>query len=120
MSCPSCGNLQCYICHESLKNYDHFDQRPTGGRVDGARSKLCPLYDNVEERHAREVKEAEAKARAEVVENNPDVDPEDLEIKVSDAVSRARAGDHVFGHHCLYLVLAVLVLALAYLLMRSC
>ena len=89
MTCPSCSHLQCYVCGASLKNYDHFDQRPSGGRVDGARSKLCPLYDNVEERHAREVKEAEAKARAEVVENNPDVDPEDLEIKVSDAVSRA-------------------------------
>lgn len=93
MTCPSCGNLQCYVCSTSLKDYNHFDQgpaRPAGG-ANGARSKLCPLYDNVEERHEREVQEAEAAARAQVVSENPDVTPEDLDIKVSDAVKKATA-----------------------------
>jgi hypothetical protein len=49
------------------------------------------LYDNVEERHEREVKEAEEAARKAVLENHPDIQAEDLEIKVSDAVNNAKA-----------------------------
>lgn len=91
MSCASCGNLQCYVCSATLKDYNHFDQQPqrTGGG--GSNSKLCPLYDNVEERHEREVKEAEATARAQVAEENPELTAEDLEIKVSDAVKKQTA-----------------------------
>lgn len=86
----SCGTLQCYVCSAIVKDYEHFDQGPHRGRtVGGPQSKKCPLYDNVEERHDREVKDAEAKTRAEIVENNPDVSAEDLEIKVSDAVKKA-------------------------------
>ncbi|KAK3706946.1 hypothetical protein LTR37_012445 [Vermiconidia calcicola] len=100
MSCPSCGNMQCYVCSTTLKDYNHFDQAPAGRAAGGTASKLCPLYDNVEERHEREVKEAEAAARAQVVEENPDVAAEDLDIKVSDAVKKSttdrikRAGGH--------------------------
>lgn len=91
MTCPSCANLQCYVCSESLKNYDHFDQAP-GRTVAGEdKSKKCPLYDNVEERHEREVKEAEAAARAQIAAENPDVSPDDLEIKVSNAVKKSTA-----------------------------
>lgn len=52
-------------------------------------SKKCPLYGNVEEMHEREVKEAEAAARARMLEEDPDLAEEDLTIKVSDAVTRA-------------------------------
>jgi len=86
MTCPSCNNLQCYVCSESLKDYNHFDRRPQGGPSPGGK---CPLYDNVEERHEREVKAAEEAAKAEVVASNPDVSLDDLEIKVSDAVKQA-------------------------------
>ncbi|KAK4494121.1 hypothetical protein PRZ48_014419 [Zasmidium cellare] len=80
-------NKMCYVCSESLKNYDHFDQ---GGAPHPNNSKKkCPLYDNVEERHEREVKEAEAAARAAAMSENPDVTEKDLEIKVSDAVQKA-------------------------------
>ncbi|USW57265.1 Putative TRIAD supradomain-containing protein [Septoria linicola] len=91
MSCPSCGNLQCYVCSASVKDYDHFVQNPAGGPRTGAGSskKLCPLYDNVEERHEREIKEAEAKARAEAMEANPDITEDDLKIQESDAVRKA-------------------------------
>ena len=90
MTCPSCQNLQCYVCSESLKNYDHFDSAP-GRAVNGATAKKCPLYDNVEERHEREVKAAEEAARADVVAENPDVTLDDLEFKLSDAVKKSTA-----------------------------
>jgi TRIAD3 protein (E3 ubiquitin-protein ligase RNF216) len=89
MRCPSCGNMQCYVCSISLKDYNHFDQS-LSGTAQGSKVK-CPLYDNVEERHEREVREAEAAARAQVVSENPDVSVDDLEIKVSDAVKKATA-----------------------------
>lgn len=90
MHCTSCNSLQCYVCSATVKDYNHFDQGGYLGRnVKGSQGKKCPLYDNVEERHEREVKEAEVKARAEALEANPDVSAEDLEIKVSDAVKQA-------------------------------
>ncbi|OQO09681.1 hypothetical protein B0A48_05083 [Cryoendolithus antarcticus] len=95
MTCPSCGHLQCYVCSTSLKGYEHFDQTggypapgqhqatPAGGK--------CPLYDDVEARHEHEVKVAEDAARAEVVASNPDVTAEDLQIKMSAAVTKKAA-----------------------------
>lgn len=85
-TCPSCGNLQCYVCSTSLKDYNHFNQNGSGN---GSTASKCPLYDNVEERHEREVREAEVAARARIIEENPDVAVQDLEIKVSDAVTKA-------------------------------
>lgn len=86
MTCPSCGNLQCYVCSESLKDYNHFDQRSQGGPNAAGK---CPLYDNVEERHEREVKAAEEAAKAEILASNPDISQDDLKINVSDAVKQA-------------------------------
>lgn len=100
MTCPSCGNLQCYICSETLKGYEHFSQHPGGEARPGGK---CPLYDNLEARHEREVKAAEEAARAQVVANNPEVTAEDLEIKMSDAVKKStedrirRAGPEGLG-----------------------
>lgn len=100
MTCPSCSNLQCYVCSETLKGYDHFDQTPNGDPRPGGK---CPLYDNLEQRHEREIRAAEETARAQVIANNPDVVPEDLEIKVSDAVKKSteqkiqRAGPEGLG-----------------------
>lgn len=56
---------QCRPVHPLLTNYPHF----------------C--------RHEREVKEAEAAARAAAMSENPDVLEKDLEIKLSDAVQKA-------------------------------
>ncbi|KXT03202.1 hypothetical protein AC578_4746 [Pseudocercospora eumusae] len=94
MSCPSCGNLQCYVCSETIKDYNHFNEGPHGVRQGGQAlngAKKCPLYDNVEERHEREVKEAEAAARAQVLNDNPGVTEEDLQIKISEKVKKADA-----------------------------
>ncbi|KXT09588.1 hypothetical protein AC579_2505 [Pseudocercospora musae] len=94
MSCPSCGNLQCYVCSETIKDYNHFNEGPHGNRQGGQTlngAKKCPLYDNVEERHEREVKEAEVAARAQILNDNPDVTEEDLQIKISERVKKADA-----------------------------
>jgi len=88
MTCPSCRNLQCYVCSATIKDYTHFDDRGPGRAAEIQATKMCPLYDNSEERHEREVKEAEAAARAQVIAENPDIDANDLEIKVSDAVKK--------------------------------
>lgn len=87
MTCPSCRNMQCYCCSETLKDYEHFDQAPLGrSRRNG---KKCPLYDDVEVRHEREVKEAEEAAKKQLMEDNPDLHAEDLEIKISDRIKQA-------------------------------
>jgi len=77
-----CHNVQCYVCHKSC-DYAHFNDLARGGK-DGN----CPLFDSVEDRHADEVRSAEARARKAVVEQNPEVDAELLEIKTSDRVKR--------------------------------
>lgn len=76
MSCPSCGNMQCYACSKNVVNYNHF------GRT------ACPLNDNVEERHEKDVKAAEEAARAQVQAENPDVATEHLDFKVSERVKQ--------------------------------
>ncbi|RMY67297.1 hypothetical protein D0863_07881 [Hortaea werneckii] len=89
MTCPSCHNMQCYCCSQTLKDYEHFDQAPFGSsRRNG---KKCPLYDDVEVRHEREVKEAGEAAKKQLMEENPELNAEDLEIKLSDRVQQAEA-----------------------------
>ncbi|KAK5109009.1 hypothetical protein LTR62_007643 [Meristemomyces frigidus] len=91
MSCPSCGNLQCYVCSETIKDYAHFDHNAPSGHAPagGPVKRKCPLYDNVDERHEREVKEAKQAARKQVLEQNPELKHQDLEIEVSEAVRKA-------------------------------
>ncbi|EMC91635.1 hypothetical protein BAUCODRAFT_299630 [Baudoinia panamericana UAMH 10762] len=90
MTCPSCMNIQCYVCSETVQNYDHFDQQHNP-LVDRPAPERCPLYDNVEERHEREVREAEEAARKALLEANPNLTEQDVEINVSDAVKQATA-----------------------------
>jgi len=77
MTCPSCNNLQCYVCSQTVTDYTHFHRQ--GG---------CPLHDNLEERHAKEVQEAEAAARAKVVAENPLISKEDLDFQLSERVKK--------------------------------
>jgi len=56
------------------------------------------LHDNVEDRHKKEVEEAEAAARARVREENPLVDARELEITMSDR-ARATHRDHLPSQH---------------------
>lgn len=89
MLCP-CGNAQCYVCSESIRGYEHFDQG--GGPATNVNGKkLCPLSDNVNDRHEREVREAEQNARQQALTENPGLSNDELEIKMSDAVNARNA-----------------------------
>ncbi|KAK4237352.1 hypothetical protein C8A03DRAFT_44770 [Achaetomium macrosporum] len=80
---PGCGNMQCYVCSQSCRDYSHFNDSSRGGKAGN-----CPLFDNVEQRHATEVQAAEERARQKIAEENPDVDAELLEIKFSESVKK--------------------------------
>ncbi|KAJ4301860.1 hypothetical protein N0V90_003956 [Kalmusia sp. IMI 367209] len=91
MSCSHCRNVQCYVCSKDVKDYAHFDNR-TG----------CPLHDNVEQRHEKEVKKAADEAMSRVKADNPDVSEADLMIQVSARVKQAelrRLGLAQEAHH---------------------
>ncbi|KAF2204861.1 hypothetical protein GQ43DRAFT_363710 [Delitschia confertaspora ATCC 74209] len=94
MTCPSCGNAQCYVCGTNVSgNYDHFHN--SHGR--------CPLYDNTDQRHQDEVKKAEEEALAILRAQHPNLSAKELKIQVSDRVkaeeeARIRRGaDHAGG-----------------------
>ncbi|KAF2145429.1 uncharacterized protein K452DRAFT_315676 [Aplosporella prunicola CBS 121167] len=78
MTCPTCGNVQCYICSKNTRSYEHFQDKP----------EKCPLYDNTDERHDDEVKKAEAAALEQIKKDHPELQNEDLKIEVSDAVKQ--------------------------------
>src|SRR5437667_7735269 len=83
MTCTAqgCRNVQCYVCSKSC-NYAHFDDRSRGGKQGN-----CPLFDrSVDLRHEDEVRLAEETARKKVAEENPDIDSEFLQFKLSDKV----------------------------------
>lgn len=63
-----------------MRDYAHF------GEINGAK---CPLHDNIEDRHEKEVKKAAEEAMAKVRAENPAVSTADLMIKVSDRVRQA-------------------------------
>jgi TRIAD3 protein (E3 ubiquitin-protein ligase RNF216) len=82
MTCTrsGCRNVQCYVCSKSC-DYNHFDDASRGGKKGN-----CPLFDNVEDRHKNEVHTAEALARQQVAEENPEVGDELLHINFSERV----------------------------------
>lgn len=79
MMCP-CGNIQCYVCSRSC-DYNHFDDARRGGKAGN-----CPLFDDVNRRHENETKLAKEIVTEKLRREHPEVAPEDLEIRVSDAV----------------------------------
>ncbi|KAL5409442.1 hypothetical protein PMIN04_011039 [Paraphaeosphaeria minitans] len=82
MSCPQCGNSQCYVCSKDIKDYNHFSDHSAseGG---------CQLHDNVEDRHEQEVKKAADEALAKALAENPGLSDADLMIHISDRVKQA-------------------------------
>jgi TRIAD3 protein (E3 ubiquitin-protein ligase RNF216) len=68
------------VCSENVTDYNHF------GDVGQGR---CPLHENVEDRHEKEVKTAADEAMAKVRADNPGLADADLMIKVSDRVKQA-------------------------------
>ncbi|RDA94729.1 hypothetical protein CP533_6758 [Ophiocordyceps camponoti-saundersi (nom. inval.)] len=75
-SVPGCRNTQCYICSKSC-DYQHFRRGQPG---------KCPLFGTVEARHAKDILEAEMKARKKVLEENPDMDESLLDFRMSEEV----------------------------------
>ncbi|KAH7114341.1 hypothetical protein B0J11DRAFT_511076 [Dendryphion nanum] len=85
MSCSKCGNLQCYVCSKDIKDYNHFQDHGRG-QANGSK---CPLHDNQEDRHEKEIQKAEAEALARIRAERPDISEEELKIEVSDRVKNA-------------------------------
>ena len=86
MTCPQCGNLQCYLCGVDVTaNYAHFHTP----------NSKCPVYStemSLEDQHAQEVKAAAETAQAEVLREHPELDKEDLDIKFFDNAAKAENG----------------------------
>ncbi|KAG0134298.1 hypothetical protein HOY82DRAFT_481477 [Tuber indicum] len=81
--CNRCNTLQCYICSQTIKNYDHFNDPARGGKIGN-----CPLFDNTEERHHDEVETAAKKAMEMLRVEHPELDDEDLKIELSERVRK--------------------------------
>ncbi|RPB05956.1 hypothetical protein L873DRAFT_1824716 [Choiromyces venosus 120613-1] len=81
--CNRCNTLQCYICSQTIKNYDHFNDPARGGKIGN-----CPLFDNTEERHHDEVENAAKKAKEMLREEHPELGEEDLRIELSERVRK--------------------------------
>lgn len=85
MTCSKCGHRQCYICGKPA-DYSHFDGARPGGNPGG-----CPIYDEqiggINQRHLIEVENAEKAARAKVLADDPELNNNDLLIKVSEKLN---------------------------------
>ncbi|KZL85749.1 ring finger protein [Colletotrichum incanum] len=82
MTCtrPGCRNVQCYVCSKSC-DYSHFDDSSRGGKKGN-----CPLFEETEVRHEREVRNAGEEARQKVMAANPDFNEEHLTFNTSKRV----------------------------------
>ena len=68
----SCGNLQCYVCGESIRDYSHFDRRRSNGSK-------CPLNDNVQRLESK-IRQAQEDAVKKVLEDVEGVSVDDLKV----------------------------------------
>ena len=72
------------MCSKTITNgYGHFDDTHRGGGKGN-----CPLFDNTDQRHEDEVKNAEKAALAKIRAENPDIADEDLKIQLSETVKQ--------------------------------
>ncbi|KAH8681551.1 hypothetical protein BX600DRAFT_25593 [Xylariales sp. PMI_506] len=65
VTCTRCGTIQCYVCRKTVKDYSHFNDVNRGGKHG-----QCPLFDNTDERHEREVRSAEENSKPQANQNN--------------------------------------------------
>lgn len=82
ITCTYCHTVSCYVCRSIIKGYDHFDDSRRGGPRQSSGSKKCPLWDAVEDRHAKEVAVAAEKALKEYKALHPDVRDEDIRVEL--------------------------------------
>ncbi|KAL7786343.1 hypothetical protein V8C37DRAFT_296115 [Trichoderma ceciliae] len=84
-----CGNMQCYVCSKSC-DYNHFDERSQGR--EGKAKGRCPLFDDSNLRHTREVDAAGRQTRLRLADEHPELDPQYLLIPtVSEKKVKARS-----------------------------
>ncbi|CAJ2502045.1 Uu.00g048980.m01.CDS01 [Anthostomella pinea] len=83
IQCTKCGTIHCDVCRKTVKDYSHFNDPGRGGQQG-----QCALFDKAEERHQNEVRQAEEETRKKVVEENPQVAKETLQIHVSEKVQQ--------------------------------
>ncbi|KAK2779673.1 ring finger domain-containing protein [Colletotrichum kahawae] len=83
MTCtrPGCRNVQCYVCSQSC-TYNHFDDSSRGGKKGN-----CPLFEKTEQRHEKEVRQAEEEARQKILAAKPELNEELLKFKMSKHVT---------------------------------
>lgn len=74
MTC-TCGNLQCYVCGESIQDYRHFE----AVRKDGTK---CPLHENTDKRLEAKIKNAQKVAVKKVLEEQRDLNEEDVKVDI--------------------------------------
>ncbi|THH31727.1 hypothetical protein EUX98_g2465 [Antrodiella citrinella] len=84
MTCPGCATVTCYVCRKVISGYDHFNQQQPPYNVAADNSK-CPLWDQVEKRHADEVTAAAKKAIEDYKRLHPDADDKDIHVDLPDA-----------------------------------
>ena len=72
MTC-NCGNLQCYVCGQNVKDYRHFEQT----RKDGT---MCPLHENNDSRLEAKILNAREEAVKKVLEGEEGLDEEDVKV----------------------------------------
>lgn len=65
MAC-TCGATMCYICRQPVTDYSHFNGQG------GTEHEKCPLYSTNDELHVDLVREIGEKAKAEILQANPD------------------------------------------------
>jgi hypothetical protein len=96
MSC-SCGNLQCYVCGQSIHDYAHFDR----SRPDGTK---CPLHDNARRLESK-IRKAQEEAVKKVLEETDGVAEEDLKVDTGNVKPNKNPNRQDFhyygplGHH---------------------
>ncbi|KAI0482209.1 hypothetical protein GGR56DRAFT_619038 [Xylariaceae sp. FL0804] len=84
ITCTKCGITHCDVCRQPVTNgYAHFNDATRGGK-----NGQCALFDRTEERYQNEVRHAEEEARKRVAESNPQLDADQLQIKVSKEVEQ--------------------------------
>jgi len=82
--CSRCKTMSCYVCSAIVKDYSHFNDSGRGGRTGN-----CPLFDNTDERHENDIREAEKAAIAKIQAEYPGIDEDEMRVKLSQAVEQA-------------------------------
>jgi Zinc finger, C2H2 type len=67
-----CGNLQCYVCEENVKDYTHFADPPNGCK--------CPLYGDMQEFLKKQVAVAQERTVRELLKVNGELEDKDVRV----------------------------------------